>query len=163
MTGNEGVRTRILGSLRSVEGKGIVRVARWSSGRRVVVLGAGARRGAEFVVAPPSGVAAPKCLPPLNADLFTQLQRITTDRHEETLRAVIHDVVTIYRPNSSLTLEQYFTQLEAMVATVRAPTSSYWAPRIFSMKASSVVEDGSDPRPWNEAGNGIPGDERERS
>src|SRR5206468_3056679 len=52
------------------------RMARWSPGRRVVVLGAGATRGAEFVVAPNDKAALLRCLPPLNADFFTQLQRI---------------------------------------------------------------------------------------
>jgi len=43
----------------------------WSPGKRVVVLGAGATRGAQFVVRPPQGAAALGCLPPLNADFFT--------------------------------------------------------------------------------------------
>ena len=84
-----------------------------------MVLGAGATRGAEFVVAPNDKAALLRCLPPLNADFFTQLQRITTDRHRETIRDVIRDVVRIYGSNFSLTLEQYFTQLEAMLVTAR--------------------------------------------
>lgn len=48
------------------------------------MIGAGATRGAEFVVDPPEGPGSlPKCLPPLNADFFSQLQRITTERHME--------------------------------------------------------------------------------
>jgi hypothetical protein len=60
------------------------------------------------------------CLPPLNADFFTQLQRITVDRHQETIQGVIEDVVSLYGPNFSLTLEQYFTQLEAMLETAKS-------------------------------------------
>jgi hypothetical protein len=94
-------------------------MAQWSPGRRVVVLGAGATRGAEFVVRPPEGAAAPGCLPPLNADFFTQLQRVTSAKHDETIAAMVHDVVQLYGPNFSLTLEEYFTQLEAMLQTAR--------------------------------------------
>jgi hypothetical protein len=93
-------------------------VARWSPGKRAVVLGAGATRGAEFVVSPPV-MAPPRCLPPLNADFFTQLQRITTQRHTAAVRDVIRDVLAIYGPNFGITLEQYFTQLEAMLISVR--------------------------------------------
>jgi hypothetical protein len=69
------------------------------------------------------------CLPPLNADFFTQLQRITVDRHQETIQGVIRDVVSqgvirdvvsLYGPHFSLTLEQYFTQLEAMLETAKS-------------------------------------------
>ncbi|MPZ15674.1 MAG: hypothetical protein GEU73_14840 [Chloroflexi bacterium] len=128
-------------------------MARWSPGERVVVLGAGATRGAEFVVAPPSGVAPPKCLPPLNADFFTQLQRVTTERHQEAVRAVVRDVVGIYGPNFSLTLEQYFTQLEAMLATARPAkvvAESYKPANLSSMRTSlldalsAVLEESAD-------------------
>lgn len=94
-------------------------MAQWSPGRHVVVLGAGATRGAEFVVRPDPDTLPPLCLPPLNADFFTQLQRITTPRHKETVQSVIRDILDIYGANFSLTLEQYFTQLEAMLTTAR--------------------------------------------
>jgi hypothetical protein len=89
-------------------------MARWSPGSTVVVLGAGASRGAEFVEK-----GRPRCLPPLNADFFTQLQRINTVRHQDTVKSVLDDVLTLHGPNFALTLEQYFTQLEAMIAMVR--------------------------------------------
>jgi hypothetical protein len=128
-------------------------MARWSPGRRVVVLGAGATRGAEFVVAPPDGVAPPGCLPPLNADFFTQLQRITTERHQDVVRAVVRDVVGIYGPNFSLTLEQYFTQLEAMLTTARQAkvVADYYRPtNLIAMRTrlldalSAVLEESAD-------------------
>lgn len=90
-------------------------MAPWSPGSSVVVLGAGASRGAEFVK---QGNLL--CKPPLNADFFTQLQRITTKRHQETIDGVLKDVLRMYGPDFDLTLEQYFTQLEAMLSTVRA-------------------------------------------
>ncbi len=91
----------------------------WSPGKRVVVLGAGATRGAQFVVRPPQGAAALGCLPPLNADFFTQLQRVTSAKHADTIAGVVGDVVKLYGPNFSITLEEYFTQLEAMFQTAR--------------------------------------------
>lgn len=91
----------------------------WSPGRRVIVLGAGATRGAEFVVSPPIDAAPPGCLPPLNADFFTQLQRVTSEKHAETIANVVGDIVGLYGPNFSITLEEYFTQLEAMLQMAR--------------------------------------------
>src|SRR5215813_8591177 len=90
-------------------------VAPWSPGSNVVVLGAGATRGAEFV-----RQNSPMCLPPLNADFFTQLQRIPTAKHQPAIEGVLNDVVGLYGPDFALTLEDYFTQLEAMLSTVRA-------------------------------------------
>ncbi len=87
-------------------------MAPWSPGSTVVVLGAGATRGAQFV----HDDNPPMCLPPLNTDFFTQLQRITAAKHERDVANVLDDVLTLYGPNFTLTLEQYFTQLEAMTA-----------------------------------------------
>ena len=50
----------------------------------------------------------------LNADFFTQLQRVTAKTHNATITALVKDVVSIYGTNFDLTLEQYFTQLKAM-------------------------------------------------
>lgn len=88
-----------------------------------MVVGAGATRGAQFVVEGPGHSSG--CLPPLNADFFTQLQRIRNKPHQKTVSGVIRDVVKLYGANFSLTLEEYFTQLEAMLtmAEVARPTS----------------------------------------
>jgi len=94
-------------------------MAPWSPGSTVVVLGAGASRGAEFVE-----TGRLRCLPPTNADFFTQLQRITTKRHQQTIDGVLNDVLDLYGPDFALTLEEYFTQLEAMLSTVRASAST---------------------------------------
>jgi len=76
---------------------------------RVILLGAGASRGADFGF-------RPICEPPLNRDFFTQLQRIT-EKHTRLVRRVIADVVELFGANFSLTLEDYFTQLEFLIAT----------------------------------------------
>lgn len=60
------------------------------SGGLVVVLGAGASRG----VAIPKG-ARPECLPPLNADFFTQLQRITLPSSGALGRLLVPDLLRI--------------------------------------------------------------------
>src|SRR5439155_14720667 len=99
-------------------------MARWSPGDIVVVLGAGATRGAEFVVAPSDELAGSGCLPPLNADFFTQVQRITSDSHRDTVLNLVKDAIEIYGASFDLTLEQYFTQLEAMLLTARQRPSS---------------------------------------
>ena len=99
-------------------------MATFSPGKRVVVLGAGATRGASTSV-------GKLCLPPLNADFFTQLQRISGPKHQHTVSAVIADVVGLFGPNFDLTMEEYFTQLESMAAMARiAPSRD----RAFSPK-----------------------------
>jgi len=84
----------------------------FSPGKRVVVLGAGATRGA-------STVGDKLCLPPLNADFFTQLQRITSPKHSGKVGKVVSDLVDLFGPNFSLTMEEYFTQLESMATMSR--------------------------------------------
>ncbi len=73
----------------------------------VFVLGAGATRGASFVDA-----TKDPCLPPLDADFFTQLQRVRNAKHQEFIDQVIKDVVDLFGVNFSLTLETVFTTLE---------------------------------------------------
>lgn len=84
----------------------------FSPGKRVVVLGAGATRGA-------STAEGQVCLPPLNADFFTQLQRITAPKHRGKVKGVISDLVSVFGPDFGLTMEEYFTQLESMATMAR--------------------------------------------
>jgi hypothetical protein len=79
---------------------------------RVVLLGAGATLGAVF----PN--FTPECRPPLNADFFTQLQRITT-KHQKLIREVMADIVSLFGSNFTLSLEEYFTQLEFLAEAVK--------------------------------------------
>ena len=78
----------------------------FSPGSRLVVLGAGATRGADF------GTAAVSCEPPLNRDFLTQLQRTTDQKYRTLVRDVINDIVSLFGSDFDLTLEDYFTQLE---------------------------------------------------
>lgn len=78
---------------------------------RVILLGAGATLGSVF----PN--FTPECHPPLNADFFTQLQRITS-KHQKLIRGVMADVVGLFGSNFTLTLEEYFTQLEFLAEAV---------------------------------------------
>jgi hypothetical protein len=65
------------------------------------------------------------CDPPLNADFFTQLQRITRPpRRRALVESVIKDVVGLFGSNFSLTLEDYFTQLEFLAAALTLSTAS---------------------------------------
>jgi hypothetical protein len=56
----------------------------------VYVFGAGATRGASFV-RPTS-----PCKPPLDADFYTQLQRITNGKHQDLVQAVAADAVSLF-------------------------------------------------------------------
>jgi len=83
----------------------------FSPSERVIILGAGATVGASFVENAP-------VRPPLNADFFTQLQR-SGIKHRTVVRTVIKDVIDLFGPNFSLTLEDYFSQLESMIDAAR--------------------------------------------
>ena len=72
----------------------------------VVVLGAGASRGASFVT---SGAGV---LPPLDSDFFTQAQRISSSKPKQLLDDLIADVVSVFGTNFRLTMEAYLTQIE---------------------------------------------------
>jgi hypothetical protein len=71
------------------------------------VLGAGATRGCSFV----DGNKNP-CVPPLDADFFTQLQRVKNQKHQKLIDDVMSDVVDLFGSNFSSTLETVFTTLE---------------------------------------------------
>ena len=71
------------------------------------VFGAGATRGCSFV--------APQqdpCLPPLDADFFTQLQKVQNQKHQKLIKSVIQDVVEVFGQNFSVTMETVFTTYE---------------------------------------------------
>jgi hypothetical protein len=112
------------------------------------VLGAGATVGASF-----AKDFAPSCAPPLNSDFFTQLQRITEPKYRALARAVVKDVVGLFGSGFSLTLEDYFTQLEFLAEAVDiAPgtgalsASDLRANRERLMSAvSAVLETSTDP------------------
>src|SRR5215218_6085259 len=127
---------------------GLVAMPPFSPGDRLVVLGAGATRGADF-----GPDFQRMCEPPLNADFFTQLQRISEpERRRDLVRSVITDVVELFGANFSLTMEDYFTQLEFLWRTVaRSPvgagmtTADLQAKRDRLMSAlSSVLEVSTD-------------------
>jgi len=114
----------------------------------VVVLGAGATRGAEFVAK-----HNPMCVPPTNTDFFTQLQRVQAQKHQSTVDGVLRDVLRIYGPNYKVTLEQYVTQLESlktMIEIVPVASRSFSAEGVNDMRArlmnalSAVLEESAD-------------------
>ncbi len=74
----------------------------------VIVLGAGATRGASFVH------AAKGALPPLDGDFFTQAQRLSAAKPQALLTRLIEDVVGTFGSNFALTMEGYLTRLEQM-------------------------------------------------
>lgn len=92
------------------------RVAHFRDTPTVAILGAGASRGEIF-----DGYDV-ACLPPLNADFFTQLQKIDHAKHSQTIRDVLNDIHSFFGPNWSLTLEEYFTQIEFFNLTLKYDT-----------------------------------------
>ncbi len=80
----------------------------------VVVLGAGASRGASFVDA-----AKNPCLPPLDGDFLTQLQRVGDEKHKELINLVIKDVIDLFGVNFNVTLEMLFTTVEQTIRMVK--------------------------------------------
>lgn len=75
----------------------------------VFVFGAGATRGCSFVN--PNTRA---CLPPLDRDFFTQLQRVQNPKHHQLVAEVIKDVVGLFGKNFTTTLEAAFATIEQM-------------------------------------------------
>lgn len=80
----------------------------------LLVLGAGATRGASFV----DGGGG--CLPPLDGDFFTQLQRVANPKHKSTIDGVLEDVVRLFGHNFHVTLETMFTTIEHTLRVVDA-------------------------------------------
>ena len=78
------------------------------------IFGAGATRGCSFVEA-----ATDPCLPPLDADFFTHLQRVQNRKHQPLIKAVMQDVVELFGQNFSVTMETVFSTLEHTVRMLR--------------------------------------------
>lgn len=83
------------------------------------VFGAGATRGASFV--DPENFA---CLPPLDRDFFTQLQRIANPKHQLLVTDVMKDVVELFGPNFDSTMETVFTTLEHTIRMIKTTGES---------------------------------------
>ena len=77
--------------------------------KTVFVLGAGATRGCSFVG---EMKRLGHCIPPLDADFFTQLQRVSSRAHAERVERLIEGLVEWFGPNYSLGMEQVFCHLE---------------------------------------------------
>lgn len=71
------------------------------------VFGAGATRGASFV-----NPLDDPCLPPLDGDFFTQLQRVRNSKHRNLIKDVMRDVVDLFGQNFDATMETVFSTLE---------------------------------------------------
>lgn len=92
----------------------------------VIVLGGGATRGAAFV---DSDADRPICLPPLDGDFFTQLQRVANPKHKDRIDGVLNDVVELFGYNFRVTLETMFTTIEHTLRVVNATKGSAgWNP-----------------------------------
>lgn len=96
------------------------------------IFGAGATRGCSFV----SPTEDP-CLPPLDRDFFTQLQRVRNIKHQTLITAVMGDVVDIFGTNFSVTLETVYTTIEhtMRMLSVTGETRDYKLKDIKEKKA----------------------------
>jgi hypothetical protein len=72
----------------------------------VIVLGAGASRGASFVN------ELPGTLPPLDSDFFTQAQRLSNSKPKALVLELIRNTVDIFGTNFNLTMEGFLTHIE---------------------------------------------------
>lgn len=90
-----------------------------NSDELVVVLGAGATRGCSFV----DGSVA-SCLPPLDGDFFTQLQRVPDEKHRAVVTALMEDMVALYGYNFNATLETTFATVEHTLRMLRTTGTS---------------------------------------
>jgi hypothetical protein len=77
--------------------------------KTVYILGAGATRGCSFVN---DMKLSGHCLPPLDTDFFTQLQRVSSTVHSARIRQLIVGLVDWFGPNYALGMEQVFCHLE---------------------------------------------------
>lgn len=77
--------------------------------KNVFILGAGATRGCSFVNDMKS---SGRCLPPLDTDFFTQLQRVSNSTHTARVKRLVKGLVEWFGPNYSLGMEQVFCHLE---------------------------------------------------
>lgn len=93
----------------------------------LIVLGAGATRGASFVSARKD---RPLCLPPLDGDFFTQLQRIAGDKHRDTVDRLLETAVELFGHNFSITLETMFTTIEHQIRIVEKTTGEKWGGKL---------------------------------
>jgi len=103
----------------------------WGLTMALFVLGAGTTRGASFV----EGGNRPSCLPPLDGDFFTQLQRVANTKHKDTIDGVLKDVVELFGHNFRVTLETVFTTIEHTLRVVNATKGTAgWKPKELEEK-----------------------------
>ena len=99
-------------------------MGQYGFGGNVVVLGAGATKDAAFLDYSEQGKkVSPEISPPLNADFFTQLQRIRR-KYRPLVQDVVRDVLNLYGPGFDLTLEDYFSQLDFLDSAISLTTPS---------------------------------------
>jgi hypothetical protein len=77
------------------------------------IIGAGATRGCSFV-----DHDSNPCLPPLDSDYFTQLQRISNPKHKKLIQDVLGDVIDLFGVNFQVTMENVFTTLEHTIRMI---------------------------------------------
>lgn len=78
------------------------------------IFGAGATRGCSFVKP-----AVDPCLPPLDADFFTHLQRVQNPKHQPLIKEVMQDVVELFGQNFAVSMETVFSTLEHTIRMLR--------------------------------------------
>lgn len=80
-----------------------------SKGKTVFILGAGATRGCSFV----NGMKSQgRCIPPLDGDFFTQLQRVSSIPNKARIDRLISGLAEWFGTNYSLSMEQVFCHFE---------------------------------------------------
>ena len=104
--------------------------------KTVFILGAGATRGCSFVN---DMKREGHCLPPLDTDFFTQLQRVSSAVHSHRINRLIVGLVEWFGPNYVLGMEQVFSHLEHAERMLRHPSMRKHSFVLGSDKTRSIL------------------------
>lgn len=100
------------------------------------VLGAGATRGASFC-----GHDDAVCLPPVDADFYTQLQRVAAPKHQVLIDRVIEDAVALFGHNFDATLETVFSTVETSIRMAgTAGAVAYYRPQDLEAMRTRLLQ-----------------------
>jgi hypothetical protein len=86
----------------------------------IFIIGAGMTRGCSFVKPEIN-----PCLPPLDLDFFTQLQRVQNGKHQKLIRDVMYDIVKLFGNNFKVSMEMLFTVLENAIKLQTSTKKSF--------------------------------------
>lgn len=113
--------------------------------RTLFLIGAGATRGASFTEAR-GGTSTPGyCLPPLDRDFFSQLQRLRAKKHQKKVQAILRGLSSWFGHNFRVGLEEVFAavaQLEELATKIEQKIKSPIQSETLRQAIAAVMEEG---------------------